>query len=303
MIVLKDISKKFEEKQVLDLISFHISPGENVGIIGLNGAGKTTLLNVIAGVLKPDSGFIRVGGTECVFENREMLRKFSYVSGIRHQLWEDLWVKDSFEHGIKMYQLDSTTAKKLLEELEEVFEIKELVHKLPKTLSLGERMRCELVYALLAEPEILMMDEAMIGLDVSVKHKIMEYFKHFLQQKNSTILLTSHNLMEVQKLCNRIIIIDKGRIIFDGSLERIMKEFAPQYRMKIKTGEYLPDFEDLPLEKVMIGQDGMEVIYDIKKIGTEQILQHIVKKIPVEQVRLYEPDLESTIKKIYQKEN
>lgn len=303
MIVLKDISKKFEEKQVLDLISFHISPGENVGIIGLNGAGKTTLLNIIAGVLKPDSGFIRVGGTESVFENREMLRKFSYVSGIRHQLWEDLRVKDSFEHGMKMYQLDFTTAKKLLEELEEVFEIKELVHKLPKTLSLGERMRCELVYALLAEPEILMMDEAMIGLDVSVKHKIMEYFKHYRQQKKSTILLTSHNLMEVQKLCERIILIDKGKIIFDGSQERIMKEFAPLYRMKMETGEYLPDFEDLPLEKVIIGQDGIEVIYDIQKIGTEQILQHIAKQIQIKEIRIFEPDLESSIKKIYQKEN
>ena len=141
MIVLKDICKKLGENQVLDHISFHISPNENVGIIGLNAAGKTTLLNVIAGVLKPDSGFIRVGGSENVFEDKKMLRKLSYVSGMGHQLWEDLRVKDSFENGIKMYHLDEKRAKARLEELEELFEIKDLVHMRPQKLSLGERMR------------------------------------------------------------------------------------------------------------------------------------------------------------------
>lgn len=302
MIVLKDICKKLGENQVLDHISFHISPNENVGIIGLNAAGKTTLLNVIAGVLKPDSGFIRVGGSENVFEDKKMLRKLSYVSGMRHQLWEDLRVKDSFENGIKMYHLDEKRAKVRLEELEELFEIKDLVHMRPQKLSLGERMRCELVYGLLAEPKILMLDEAMIGLDVSVKYKIMEYFQEYRKKRQSTILFTSHNLMEVENLCDRIILLDKGTVIFDGSVERIMKEFAPLYRMKMKTEGILPDFDDLPLEKIRILQDGIEVIYDQQKIKTEQILEHVVKKTPVEEVKLYEPDLEGTIKKIYQKD-
>lgn len=302
MIILKDICKNLGEKQVLDHISFHISPNENVGIIGLNAAGKTTLLNIIAGVLKPDSGFIRVGGTENVFENRKMLRQLSYVSGMRHQLWEDLRVKDSFENGIKMYHLDEKSAKARLEELEEIFEIKDLVHLRPQKLSLGERMRCELVYGLLAEPQILMLDEAMIGLDVSVKYKIMEYFQEYRKKRQSTILFTSHNLMEVENLCDRIILLDKGTVIFDGSVERIMKEFAPLYRMKMKTEGVLPDFDDLPLEKIRILQDGIEVIYDQQKIKTEQILEHVVKKTPVEEIKLYEPDLEGTIKKIYQKD-
>lgn len=302
MIVLKDICKKLGENQVLDHISFHISPNENVGIIGLNAAGKTTLLNVIAGVLKPDSGFIRVGGSENVFEDKKMLRKLSYVSGMRHQLWEDLRVKDSFENGIKMYHLDEKRAKARLEELEELFEIKDLVHMRPQKLSLGERMRCELVYGLLAEPKILMLDEAMIGLDVSVKYKIMEYFQEYRKKRQSTILFTSHNLMEVENLCDRIILLDKGTVIFDGSVERIMKEFAPLYRMKMKTEGVLPDFDDLPLEKIRILQDGIEVIYDQQKIKTEQILEQVVKKTPVEEVKLYEPDLEGTIKKIYQKD-
>ena len=302
MIVLKDICKKLGENQVLDHISFHISPNENVGIIGLNAAGKTTLLNVIAGVLKPDSGFIRVGGSENVFEDKKMLRKLSYVSGMGHQLWEDLRVKDSFENGIKMYHLDEKRAKVRLEELEELFEIKDLVHMRPQKLSLGERMRCELVYGLLAEPKILMLDEAMIGLDVSVKYKIMEYFQEYRKKRQSTILFTSHNLMEVENLCDRIILLDKGTVIFDGSVERIMKEFAPLYRMKMKTEGVLPDFDDLPLEKIRILQDGIEVIYDQQKIKTEQILEQVVKKTPVEEVKLYEPDLEGTIKKIYQKD-
>ena len=163
-------------------------------------------------------------------------------------------------------------------------------------------MRCELVYGLLAEPKILMLDEAMIGLDVSVKYKIMEYFQEYRKKRQSTILFTSHNLMEVENLCDRIILLDKGTVILDGSVERIMKELAPLYRMKMKTEGVLPDFDDLPLEKIRILQDGIEVIYDQQKIKTEQILEQVVKKTPVEEVKLYEPDLEGTIKKIYQKD-
>lgn len=303
LIVLKDICKTFGEKKVLDQISFHISHKENVGIIGLNGAGKTTLLNVIAGMIQPDSGFIRVGGAERVLDNPEVLRKFSYVSGMKSQLWEDLRVKDSFENCIKMYHLNTETAKNRLAELEEIFEIKQLIHMPPRKLSLGERMRCELVYALLPEPEILMLDEALIGLDVSIKHKIMKYFEEYCREQKSTLLFTSHNLMEVEKLCDRIILIDDGKIIFDGRIEQIMKEFSPLYRMTVKMGENLPDFEDLPLEKISIQGNVVDIVYDCQKIETKQILEHILRKNSMEEVRLYEPDLEGIIKKVYQKED
>lgn len=302
VIVLKNISKKLQEKAVLYDISFHISPNENVGIIGLNGAGKTTLLNVMAGIIKPDSGFIRVGGVENVIEHKEVLRDVTYVSGIKTQLWSDIRIKDSLAHCIQMYRLSKEEAMNRFKELDKVFEVHKFLQQLPRDLSLGERMRCELVYALLAKPKVLLIDEAMIGLDVSHKYKIMQYFSRLRKEKQMTIIYTSHNLQDVEKLCDRIILINHGRIIFDGSVDRIMKEFSPLYQMEIKIGECLPDLEDLPFERIRIDSDKISIIYDKQKIDTAQILKHLLEKCKLQDMHLYEPDLEGTIKKIYARE-
>ncbi|MBQ4523923.1 MAG: ATP-binding cassette domain-containing protein [Lachnospiraceae bacterium] len=299
MIVLKEIEKALGKKIVLKNLSFHIAFGEKVGIIGLNGAGKTTLMNVISGILKPDKGFIRVNGVESPMEHHHALRNIAYISGTRPQLWKDLKIKDSYEHCQKMYQIDKETAKCRLNALDEIFEVKPFLTAVPNSLSLGERMRCELVYGLLAEPEILMLDEALIGLDVSIKHKIMGYFEQCRMEKKSTMLFTSHNLLEVEKLCDRVILLDKGEIIFDGSIKRMMKEFAPLYRIEVKFEGNLPDFEDLPLEKFYYEHGVLEVVFDKQKIETTQLIKHIMEKCTVKDVKIKEPDLEDTIKKIY----
>lgn len=301
MIVLKDITKRLQEKTVLKDISFHIAPNETVGLIGLNGAGKTTLLQVMTGMLKPDSGFIRVGGTENVIENHDVLRDIVYISGIKSQLWEDIRVKDSLAYCMKMYKIPKKAAEKRLSELVEIFEVSELIDSVPRSLSLGEKMRCELVYALLAEPKLLLLDEVMIGLDVSIKYKIMQYFGRLREEKKTTIIYTSHNLVEVEKLCDRVILIDKGQIIFDGSVERIMREFSPLYHMELKLGAQLPDLEDLPFEKISIEKDMLHIVYDDQKIDTAQILRHIMEKSKIEDIRFFPPDLEGTIKKIYER--
>lgn len=303
MIVLKDVNKKFGDKAVLENISFHIAPGEKVGIIGQNGAGKTTLLRVISGILKPDDGFIRIHNTENPLASYSVLRNIAYVSGTQSQLWKDMKIKDSFDNCVKMYKIPKEDAKKRLNRLIDTFAIQSMLSKTPETLSLGERMRCELVYALIAQTPILMMDEAMIGLDVSIKHKIMQHLEEYCQKKQCTMIYTSHNLIEVEKLCDRVILIDKGKILFDGSIDRIMREFSPLYHMEIKIGENLPDLEDLPIEKLSIQKDFLHIVYDTKKIETVQIMKHLMSKIRLEDVRLYEPDLEGTIKKIYERIN
>lgn len=301
MIVLKDVEKEFVHKKVLKNLSFHIAPGEKVGIIGLNGAGKSTLMNVIAGIIKPDKGFIRVNGVESPLKHYHVLRNMAYISGTRPQLWEDLKIKDSYEHCQKMYQLDKERAKYRLDALDEVFEVKSFLDAIPKSLSLGERMRCELVYGLLTEPEILMLDEALIGLDVSIKHKIMEYFMQCKKEENSTMLFTSHNLLEVEKLCDRVILLDKGEVIFDGNIERMMKEFAPLYHVEVKLQGDLPDFEDLPLEKFYFENGVLRVVFDKQKIETTQLIKHMMAKCKVKDIKIKEPDLEDTIKKVYER--
>lgn len=301
MIVMKDINKSFSEKKVLDNISIHIAKGEKVGVIGLNGAGKTTLLKVMSGVLKPESGFLRIDKEEKIFGNYKILKKLAYVSSEKSQLWDELTIKSSYDNCIKMYGKDKEKAKEELKKLNEIFEIEEFLNQNPRDLSLGQRMRCELVYALLSEPQLLMLDEAMIGLDVSIKQKIMDFFIKYREEKNTTIIYTSHNLLEVERICERIILIDDGSIIYDGSVENIMKEYSPKYHLELKIVDNLPDFDDVPLEKFEVENNILRVTYDKQKIETATLLKYIMNKTKIEDIRLFEPDLEGTIKKIYQK--
>ncbi|MBD5468457.1 MAG: ATP-binding cassette domain-containing protein [Lachnospiraceae bacterium] len=299
LIVLKDVSKTFKNKSVLKNISLHVAKKEHVGLIGLNGAGKTTLLNVIAGVIKPDAGFIRTGGKESIIEDHQSLRELVYLSGTRSQLWEELTVKASLQNCMSMYQIDPHVFARRLEQLQEIFETGAFMDLRPGNLSLGERMRCELVYALLAEPQILLLDEVLIGVDVSIKHKIIQFFEADGKEKQATIIYTSNHLAEVEKLCDRVILLHEGEIIFDGKAERMICEFSPYYRMEVRIVEGLPDLEDLPLEKYRIESDRITIDYDKQKIETTQILKHLMKKSKIGDIRLYEPDLEGTIKKIY----
>ncbi len=301
MIVLKDVNKDFGNKKTLKNITFHIAPGEKVGVIGLNGAGKTTLLNTVAGMLQPSSGFVRVNGVEVLMDNKECLKSLSYISGTKTQLWEDLNIKASYDNLAKMYGISQKDLQSRLEGLSEVFDINKYLNTRPKELSLGEKMRCELVYGLLTNPALLMIDEALIGLDVSVKYKIMKYFEKYKEEKQSTIIYTSNNLVEVEKICDRIILIDEGEIIFDGDIKRILKEFAPLYKMEIVLDGKTPDLEDLPIEKYTMDNDSITIAYDKNKVDTAQIIKHIMEKCNVKDVKLYEPNLENVIKKIYER--
>ena len=298
MIVIKDICKSYDEKKVLNNISFHIAKGERVGIIGLNGAGKTTLLNIISGILQPDSGFKRVNKTENVLEKEDIKRDIVYISGTRSSLWEDLRIKDTYDNCISMYRLEKNKARERLEKLIDIFEIGHLLDSLPKDISLGERMRCELVYGFLISPKLLLLDETMIGIDVSIKYKIMKWLEK-LDMGESTLIYTSHNLQEVEKICNRIILLDEGNIIFDGSVDELLEKYEPLYSLHINTHGIYPDMEDLPIEKMIIENGMIEILYRKQKIETKQIVSHILSKCEIYDMRQIEPNLTDTIRKIY----
>lgn len=300
MIVVKDICKSFGEKQVLDNVSFHLKENEATGIIGLNGAGKTTLLNILSGLIKPDSGFVRVANRENILEDYETLRNIVYISGIKSALWEDLKIKDSFDNCVKMYHIPKEIAAERLEEVINIFELADLLELLPRSMSLGERIRCELAYAMLIRPKILLIDEAMIGIDISVKKKVMTYIKSIIKD-NITLLYTSHNLLEIEKLCERIILLDKGKVIYNGSLEKLISKYAPLYKLQAVIEGNIPDMEDLPIEKLTLKKDVLEIVYDKNKIGSKQIISHILGRCKLLDMKLIEPNLEDTIKKIYEK--
>ena len=303
MIVVKDVSKKLGGKEVLKEVSFHIAPNECVGIIGRNGAGKTTLLNIMSGILKQDSGFVRINGCKDTMQDFNTLKCLSYVSGMKAQLWTEMKLIYSFENCGKLYGINSRDFSIRLGELLEVFDIKDSLQETVNYLSFGQRIRSELVYALLPKPKILFLDEALIGLDVTVKDRIMRIVEKMKEDKEVTILYTSHNLMEIEKLCDRVIVLDEGSIIFDGKTERLMKEFAPEHKADIETEGELPDLEDLPVEKYGIDKNILWIRYDKKKIKTSDVIRHVINRCKIKNVKIVEPNLEDTIKKIYERKD
>lgn len=300
MIVVKNVSKTLGNKKVVDNISFHIAPFECAGIIGKNGAGKTTLLNMMSGILKADCGFIRISDCKDTLKDYATLKKLAYVSGTRSQLWSDMKLIYSFDNCRKMYGMGKHDFTVRLGMLTDIFDIKDCLHKSVHHLSLGQKARSELVYALLPEPEILFLDEAMIGLDVSVKERVMSVINELKENRKTTIIYTSHNLVEVEKLCDRIILIDNGTSIYDGSVEEIMKEFAPEYSIDFEIDGAFPDMEDLPVEKYVMDNNILSIKFQKQKVETAAIIRHITDRCVIKNIKLREPNLEDTIKKIYE---
>ena len=296
MIVLKEINKTMKNKHIIKDCTFHIRPGECVGLLGKNGAGKTTLLNLMSGMLLPDSGFLRINRTDELLMSKHARKDLVYISGVKSQLWQDLRIKDSFTHCAKMYGTD----KSRLDELIQLCEAQTLLDSYPQNLSLGERMRCEIVYALLANSSILFVDEVMIGLDATVKQRIFECLQQMKNERKTTMIYTSHNLMEVQRLCDRVLLLDEGRVICDGSVERVMWEYAPLYQLKITLeGNLLPDLEDLPIRKFVMDGEQLSIFFDNREIEKAELIKFVTNKCSVKDLKLVEPDLEDTIKAIY----
>ena len=296
MIVLKEINKTMKNKHIIKDCTFHIRPGECVGLLGKNGAGKTTLLNLMSGMLLPDSGFLRINRTDELLMSKHARKDLVYISGVKSQLWQDLRIKDSFTHCAKMYGTD----KSRLDELIQLCEAQTLLDSYPQNLSLGERMRCEIVYALLANSSILFMDEVMIGLDSTVKQLIFECLQQMKNERKTTMIYTSHNLMEVQRLCDRVLLLDEGRVICDGSVERVMWEYAPLYQLKITLeGNLLPDLEDLPIRKFVMDGEQLSIFFFFIEIEKAELIKFVTNKCSVKDLKLVEPDLEDTIKAIY----
>jgi ABC-2 type transport system ATP-binding protein len=207
-------------------ISFQIAEGEFVGFLGPNGAGKTTTLKMLAGLLYPSSGAARVLGYTPWERKDGYRRQFALLLGQKNQLWWDLPARESLELNAKIYGLDQTAFERTVAELTELLQVREKLGVMVRELSLGERMKMELIAALLHQPKVLFLDEPTIGLDVVSQKTVREFLREHNRKRKTTILLTSHYMADIQELCERVIIIDHGRIFFDGLLSTIIDRFA-----------------------------------------------------------------------------
>ena len=290
------VRRRTRDVQAVDAISFDIEPGEVVGFLGPNGAGKTTTLKMLSGLLYPSGGEARVLGHVPSRREREYLRRITLVMGNRNQLQWDIPALDSFELNRAIYRLPHEQFRATRDELIELLEVGDLVRKPVRNLSLGERMKVEIVGALLHLPQVLFLDEPTIGLDVTMQKRIRQFVAEYNRRHEATVLLTSHYMADVEALCRRVIVIHHGRILFDGALASLADEFAAY-----KTIGVVLENGAAPLERYgeLLHREGDRVTLRVPKAETPRIAARLLAEQEVLDLTIEEPPIEDVIELVF----
>ncbi len=294
------INRKYYDVKAVDDISFEIAEGELVGFIGPNGAGKTTTLKCLSGLLYPTSGKVSVLDYKPFERKTRFLKQIALVMGQKNQLWWDLPAMDSFLLNKEIYEIPKTQFKKTLDELSELLEIKDILNIQVRKLSLGQRMKCELVAALIHNPKVLFLDEPTIGLDVVMQEKLREFIKEYNKSYKSTILLTSHYMQDVKELCERVIIIDHGKLLYDGKLDAIVKKYAKEKYVTIIFGKKI---EREKLEKLgkLKEYEFPKAVLEIPLKDANRTVAGLLEDFPVEDITIEDISIEEIIRQIFSK--
>jgi ABC-2 type transport system ATP-binding protein len=290
------VRRKTRDVHAVEAISFDIQPGEVVGFLGPNGAGKTTTLKMLAGLLYPTSGEARVLGHVPSRREKEYLRRMTMVMGNRNQLQWDIPALDSFELYRAIYRLRREDFLSMRDELVELLDVGDLVRKPVRNLSLGERMKVEIVGSLLHRPMVLFLDEPTIGLDVTMQKRIRTFVAEYNQRHGATVLLTSHYMADVEALCKRVIVIHHGRILFDGDLSSLANEFAAY-----KTIGVLLEDGNAELDRYgeVISRDGDRAILRVPKAETSRVAARLLSENEVLDLTIEEPPIEDVIEMVF----
>ncbi len=290
--------RKYEDVKAVDNISFQIEEGELVGFIGPNGAGKTTTLKCLSGLLYPTSGFVSVLGYTPYNRKKEFLKQISLVMGQKNQLWWDLPAMETFILNREIYEIPKMQFEETLEELTALLEVKDILKVQVRKLSLGQRMKCELIAALLHSPKVLFLDEPTIGLDVVSQKKMRDFIRDYNQKKKSTIILTSHYMGDVKELCQRVIIIDKGRVVFDGQLSEITRKFADH---KIISVVFSKEIDPQKLAKIgeVKGYHFPKAVISVKREVASVSASELLQDFPVADLNIEEVAIEDIIREVF----
>lgn len=291
-------SSKKRRVHALKGISFAIQPGELVGFIGPNGAGKTTTLKTLSGLLYPTSGFVSVLDYDPWERKSEYLKQISLVMGQKNQLWWDLPAIESFELNRAIYELGTREYEENLKELTDLLEVGKLLRTQVRKLSLGQRMRMELVAALLHKPKVLFLDEPTIGLDLVAQQKVRDFIYEYNKKNQATVLLTSHNMDDLIDLARRVIVIDEGRLLFDGALEELVEKFAKEKLIKatLSKEDSISEIEKIgKVKKLSFPQVTLSVPRNATAVAAAELLQNF----PVEDLTIEEVPIEDTVRKVF----
>ncbi len=299
-VVRSFFKKEYKSVHAVKDLSIQINKGELVGFLGPNGAGKTTTLKLLSGLLYPTSGSLSILGHVPSKRERSFQKKFSMVMGQRTQLWWDLPARETFKLNQKIYEIPDKIYHAWVEELIEFLDLKELVDIPVKKLSLGERMKAELACALLHSPEVLLLDEPTLGLDLVMQKKLRGFIHQYNEKTGATILLTSHNMSDVEELCKRVMIIDGGRLLFDGSLEKIVHHFAPDKLVTLSSSSPLSQ-EQLQKLGVVISINGKSARVEVPRKEVISRIQALFSQGSLTDLAIEELPIEEIIRRVFLK--
>jgi len=286
-------------------VSFDIAPGEMVGYIGANGAGKSTTIKMLTGILTPTSGEVTVGGLVPWKQRRQYTRHIGAVFGQRTQLWWDLAVVESFRLLKKIYEVPDPVYTEQMAVFAELLGMNEYLHQPVRKLSLGQRMRCDLAAALLHRPRVLFLDEPTIGLDVVAKENVRRFLREMRELQGVTVILTTHDLGDIEQLCRRVMIIDKGRVHFDGELDDLRRRTGHRVRLSVELREAAPSARlaqataGLPVD--WSEGEGLRHTAEFRRqdVAGADVIRRVVNDCPVRDLHLAEPDIEEIVREIY----
>ena len=289
------------KKEAVKDISFSVEKGEIAGLLGPNGAGKTTTLKMLSGILFPTSGEAEIDGYIPWERKNAFKRRFSIVMGQKNQLWWDLPASDSFYLNKCIFDVPDGEYRRTVEELSELLDVKDLMNVQVRRLSLGERMKMEILAALIHRPDILFLDEPTIGLDILSQQKIRDFLKTYNEQTKTTIILTSHYMRDIEELCKRAVIINQGQLVYDGTLADINHRLGDRKLLSIKSAEPVPR-EQLSFFGRVREYQGREAVLEVPKSRIKETASAILSLLPVEDFTVTEIPLEESIALFYQKE-
>jgi ABC-2 type transport system ATP-binding protein len=290
--------REYKEVRAVENVSFTIEPGEIVGFLGPNGAGKTTTLKILSGLIYPTSGTARVLGHVPWQREDTFRRRFSLVMGQKNQLWWDLPAADSFQLHREIYSLQRDAFQRTLGELTEMFGVKELTRQPVRELSLGERMKMELIAALLHQPQLLLLDEPTIGLDVVAQVTIQKCLREYNTSRGVTMLLTSHYMRDVEALCRRVLVITHGKLLYDGPLTGITEQFGKVKLLKLQFVDDVPP--DLGQFGEITGRQGPTADLRVERSRVSEALAAILDRYTVVDLSVQDPPLDQVIALVFE---
>jgi ABC-2 type transport system ATP-binding protein len=292
------VNPKTTTKLAVNGISFSVDCGEIVGFLGPNGAGKTTTLKMLSGLLHPTSGGVSVLGMEPRLRQREFLKSIALITGQRQQLIWDLPAMDTFKLNQAIYEVSDAEFRKTFSDLDDLLQIGELANKPVRTLSMGEKMKCELAAALLHEPKVLFLDEPTIGLDIEVQQTVRAFIKQYSRDRRAAVLLTSHYIKDVQQLCERVVVISSGKMSFDDTLAALGARVSDRRVLSIKTSRQVGAEEMAKYGEVGVS-DGFshEILVDVS--DAVQVSSRVLSELPVIDISINEPPLEDALLNLF----